>query len=86
MPVRKRKQKGLRVSNFAFSLAIFKRHHGSEGVKQTWWGFFLPQKSGLFSLGFDFVVVVLALKWAMCASLEKQLIKQYIICFLFRIL
>ena len=28
-----RKQKGLRVSNFAFSLAIFKRCHGSEGVK-----------------------------------------------------
>ena len=35
MPVRKRKQKGLRVSNFAFSLAIFKRHHGSEGVNNN---------------------------------------------------
>ena len=29
----KRKQKGIRDSNFALSLAIFKRHHGSEGVK-----------------------------------------------------
>ena len=34
-PFRKRKQKGLRVSNFAFSLAIFKRHHGSEGVNNN---------------------------------------------------
>ena len=31
VPVRKRRQKGLRVSDFA--LFIFKRHHGSEGVK-----------------------------------------------------
>ena len=35
MPVRKRKQKGLRDSNSAFSLAMFKRHHGSEGVKSV---------------------------------------------------
>ena len=35
MPVRKRKQKGLRVSNSAFSLAMFKRHYGSEGVKSV---------------------------------------------------
>ena len=34
MPVRRTKQKGLRVSNFAFSLAIFKRHPGSEGVNE----------------------------------------------------
>ena len=33
MPVRQRKQKSLRVSTFVFSLAIFKRHHGSEGVQ-----------------------------------------------------
>ena len=33
MPLRKRKQKDLRVSNFAFSSAIFKRNHGSDGVK-----------------------------------------------------
>ena len=33
MRMRKGKQNGLRVSNFAFSLAIFKRHAGSEGVK-----------------------------------------------------
>ena len=32
MPVRKRKRKGLKVLNFALSLAISKRH-GSEGVK-----------------------------------------------------
>ena len=28
----KRKQKGLRVLNFTFSLAVFQRHHGSERV------------------------------------------------------
>ena len=33
MPVRKRKRKGLRVSNFALLLVIFKRHPGSEVVK-----------------------------------------------------
>ena len=33
MPVRKRKHKGLRVSNLAFLLVVFKWHHGSEGVK-----------------------------------------------------
>ena len=32
--VRKRKQKALRVSNLTFLLAIFKWHHGSEGVKK----------------------------------------------------
>ena len=30
----KRKQKGLRVSNFALLLVAFKWHHGSEGVKR----------------------------------------------------
>ena len=33
LPVRKREQKGLWVSKFAFLYAIFKRRHGSEGVK-----------------------------------------------------
>ena len=33
MPERKRRQKGLRVSNFALLLVVFKWHHGSEGVK-----------------------------------------------------
>ena len=33
MTVRKRKQKGLWVSNFAHLMVIFKWHCGSEGVK-----------------------------------------------------
>ena len=34
MPVpRKRRQKGLRVSNFTLLLVVFKWHHGSEGIK-----------------------------------------------------
>ena len=33
MPVQKRKQKGLRVSDFALSLVVFKWRHGSERVK-----------------------------------------------------
>ena len=33
MPVRKRKQKGLWVSNFSLLLVVFKRHYGNEGVK-----------------------------------------------------
>ena len=33
MPVRKRRQKGLKVSNFVLLLVVFKWHHGSEGVK-----------------------------------------------------
>ena len=33
MPVWKRKRKGLRVSNFALLLVVFKRHPGSEAVK-----------------------------------------------------
>jgi len=33
MPVRKGRQKGFRVSNFAPLFAGFKRHHSSEGVK-----------------------------------------------------
>ena len=32
MPVRKRRQKELRVSNVAFLLVVFKLHHVSEGV------------------------------------------------------
>ena len=32
MPVRKIRQKGLRVSDFALSLVVFKRHYGSEEV------------------------------------------------------
>ena len=32
MPVQK-KEKGLRVSDFALSLIVFKGHHGREGVK-----------------------------------------------------
>ena len=32
MPVQKRKEKGLRVSDFALSLVVFKWRHGSEGV------------------------------------------------------
>ena len=32
MPVRKRRQKGLKVSNFALLLVVFNWHHGSEGV------------------------------------------------------
>ena len=44
MPVRKRKQKSLRISNFALSLVVFKWHHGNEGAKsfQIWhlsWSF-----------------------------------------------
>ena len=35
MPMRKRRQKGLRGSIFALLLADFKRHHGSEGVNKT---------------------------------------------------
>ena len=34
MPVRKRKQKGFSVSDFALLLVVFKRHHGSEGVNK----------------------------------------------------
>jgi len=33
--MRKRREKGLKVSNFALLLADFKRHHGSDGVKQN---------------------------------------------------
>ena len=33
MPVRKRRQKGLRVSSFPILLVVFKLHHGSEVVK-----------------------------------------------------
>ena len=32
-PVRKRRQKGLRVSSFLILLVVFKWYHGSEGVK-----------------------------------------------------
>ena len=32
MQMQKRKQKGLKVSDFAFILVVFKWHHGSEGV------------------------------------------------------
>ena len=35
MPVWKRRQKGLRTSNFALLWVIFKWHHGSEGVKNN---------------------------------------------------
>ena len=35
MPVRRRKQKGLRGSNFALLWAVFKRHRGSEGVNNN---------------------------------------------------
>ena len=35
MPVRKRRQKGLRVSNFAVLLVVLKWDHGNEGVKYT---------------------------------------------------
>ena len=34
MPVRKRRQKSISVSNFAILWVVFKRH-GSEGVKQV---------------------------------------------------
>ena len=34
---RKRKQKGLMVSNFVLLFVIFKWHHSSEGVKQVLW-------------------------------------------------
>ena len=34
-PVRKRRQKGLKVLNFAHFLVVFEWHHGSEGVKIT---------------------------------------------------
>ena len=30
--LKRRQQKGLRVSSFALLLVVFKRHHGSEGV------------------------------------------------------
>ena len=33
MRVRQRKQKGSRVSNFTLLMVLFKRQHGSEGVK-----------------------------------------------------
>ena len=33
MPVRTRRQKGFRVSNFALLLVGFKLHYGGEGVK-----------------------------------------------------
>ena len=35
MPVSKGKQRGLRVSNLALLLVVFKWHHGSEGVKSA---------------------------------------------------
>ena len=35
VPVRKRRQKGLRVSNFAHLCVVFKWHRGSEGVNNT---------------------------------------------------
>ena len=35
MPVRKRKRKSWKVSNFALLLAIFKRHHGRDGVNRV---------------------------------------------------
>ena len=38
MHVRKRKQKGLSVANFALLMVIFKRHLGSEGVNQHYFG------------------------------------------------
>ena len=47
MPGRKRRQKGLRVSDFALLLVVFRIHHGSEGVKPVVFFFF-----------FFFVVVV----------------------------
>ena len=34
MPVRNRKQKGLKVSTFALLLVVFKLHRGSKGVKR----------------------------------------------------
>ena len=46
MPVQKRRQKFLSVSNFAHLTVVFKSHHGSEGVKhegnipsdrKKWW-------------------------------------------------
>ena len=39
MPVRKRRQKELKVSDFALWLVVFKWHHGSEGVNlsKTMW-------------------------------------------------
>ena len=36
MPARKRRQKGLRVSDFALLLVGFKWYHGSEGVIVSW--------------------------------------------------
>ena len=33
MTVRKRKQKGFRISSFALLLVVFKRHYSNEGVK-----------------------------------------------------
>ena len=35
MPVQKRRQKGLMISNFTLLLAVFKWHHGTEGVNTT---------------------------------------------------
>ena len=35
MPVRERKQKSLKVWNFALYLVLFKRHHGGEGVNSS---------------------------------------------------
>ena len=36
VPVHKRQQKGIRVSNFTLLLVISKWHHGSEGVNNFW--------------------------------------------------
>ena len=50
--MRKRKQKGRTVINFSLVLVVFKRHHGSEGVKK---------KNVFVVVGFCFSIFVVGL-------------------------
>ena len=56
-PVRKRKQKGRTVINFSLVLVVFKRHHGSEGVKK---------KNVFVVVGFCFSIFVVGLLFFCC--------------------
>ena len=72
-PVRKRKQKGSRVSNFAFALAIFKRHHGSEGVKRIPLDNFPFDRSSLSQMRITALSFLAFCPWRVCNELNWTL-------------
>ena len=83
MPVRKRRQKGLRVSGFALLWVVFKWHHGSEVVKpKSCWVYCYQFMISLNVKAVGFTAVkdtrvnrmtkLIALKWLLIAAVKDE--------------